>query len=58
MNNQEIFNALAELEQALFYKSRNPEELAAFQPILLQMHREARTMLCQWHNLTGCVNEV
>lgn len=57
MNNQEIFNTLSELEQALFYKKLNPEELQAFQGILIQMHGEVKTLLCQWHNLTGCVNE-
>ena len=57
MTNQEIFDSLAELEQALFYKSRNPEELAPFQTILMQMHRDAKTLLCQWHNLTGCSND-
>ena len=55
--NQAIFNMLSELEQALFYKSRNPEELKAFQLVLLKMHDEAKTLLIQWHNLTGCVNE-
>lgn len=57
MNNQEIFNTLSELEQALFYKARNPEELQSFQGILIQMHGEVKTLLIQWHNLTGCVNE-
>lgn len=52
--NQAIFNMLSELEQALFYKSRNPEELAAFQTVLYQMHDEAKTLLILWHNLTGC----
>lgn len=56
--NQAIFNMLAELEQALFYKSRNPEELSPFQLELLKMHTEAKTLLIQWHNLTGCKNEV
>ena len=57
MNNQEIFNTLSDLEQALFYKARNPEELQAFQGILMQMHGEVKTLLIQWHNLTGCKNE-
>jgi hypothetical protein len=57
MNNQEIFNTLSELEQALFYKKLNPEELQPFQTILYQMHSEVKTLLIQWHNLTGCVNE-
>ena len=55
--NQAIFNMLSELEQALFYRSRNPEELQAFQTILYQMHSEVKTLLIQWHNLTGCKNE-
>jgi hypothetical protein len=57
MNNQEIFNTLSELEQALFYKKLNPEELQPFQSILYQMHSEVKTLLIQWHNLTGCKNE-
>ena len=57
MNNQEIFNALSELEQALFYKMHYPDDLQAFQALLIQMHGEVKTLLIQWHNLTGCKNE-
>ena len=57
MSNQEVFDMLSELEQFLFYKSRNPEELDFFQLSLCEMHREAKTLLCQWHNLTGCINQ-
>lgn len=56
MSNQEVFNALAELEQYFFYKKNNPGELSAFWPQLIEMHEEVKTLLCQWHNLTGCEN--
>ena len=57
MNNQEIFNMLSDLEEFFYYKMQNPEELGAFWPQLAEMHSEAKTMLCQWHNLTGCKNQ-
>jgi len=56
MNNQEVFDALAELEQFFFYKKNSPGELSAFWSQLAQMHEEVKTLLCQWHNLTGCEN--
>ena len=54
MNAQEVMNALSEIEQFFFYKKKNPQELEYFQTELTQMHEEAKTLLCQWHNLTGC----
>lgn len=56
MDNQEVLNALAELEEFFFYKKNNPGELSAFWLQLARMHAEVRTLLCQWHNLTGCKN--
>ena len=57
MDNQEVFNMLAELESFFYYKLQNPEELGPFWSILNEMHTEADTMLRQWHNLTGCTNQ-
>lgn len=57
MSNQEVFNMLSELESFFLYKCRNAQELEPFQRILNQMHEEAKTMLMQWHNITGCINE-
>ena len=54
MNNQEALEKLADIEEFLYYKMQNPEELAQHWRILAQMHDEAKTLLCQWHNLTGC----
>lgn len=56
MSNQEVFNMLSELEEFFYYKMQNPEELGPFWKNLAEMHEEAKTMLCQWHNLTGCKN--
>lgn len=55
--NQEIFNTLSELEEFFLYKARNPEELEPFAGILHEMHTAAKTLVCQWHNLTGCKNQ-
>ena len=54
--NQEVFDKLSELEEFFFNKSRNPEDLQYFQTILFEMHRSMKTLVCQWHNLTGCKN--
>lgn len=56
MSNQDVFNMLSELEEFFFYKLHNPEELRPFWSNLAEMHQEAKTMLAQWHNLTGCKN--
>ncbi len=55
--NQDVFNTLSDLEEFFYYKARTPEELAPFQTILFQMHQEVKTLVCQWHNLTGCKNQ-
>ena len=55
--NQEVFNMLSELEEFFYYKLQNPEELSPFWTILSEMHQSAKTLVCQWHNLTGCKNQ-
>lgn len=59
MTNQEAFDKLSELEEFFFYKLRNPQELdnEYFRPILHEMHEEVKTLVRQWHNLTGCKNQ-
>ena len=57
MTNQEVFDALSNLEEFFRYKSWHPAELEPFYWILFEMHRSADTMLRQWHNLTGCTND-
>lgn len=54
--NQEIFETLSALEEFFFYKKNNPEELEPFRHNLFEMHQEIKTLVCQWHNLTGCKN--
>ena len=56
MDNQKVFDMLSELEEDLYYKMQNPEELAPFWTTLAGMHMYLKTMLCQWHNITGCTN--
>ena len=53
MSNKEVINMLSALEEFFYYKRRHPGELEAFQQILYQMHTEAKTLLVQWHNVTG-----
>lgn len=55
--NQEIFNIISDLEEYFYYKKQNPQELEPFFSILSEMHEEAKALLCQWHNITGCKNE-
>ena len=55
MSEQEVFNTLSELEEYFFYRMQNPGGLPF--SVLTEMHEEAKTMLHQWHNLTGCNNE-
>lgn len=57
MTNQEVFDRLSELEEFFYCKLQNPEEMMPFWSILAQMHQDAKTMLVQWHNLTGCRND-
>lgn len=57
MSDQQVFNMLSELEEFFYYKMCNPEELGAHWSSLVEMHQEVKTLLCQWHNLTGCKNE-
>lgn len=54
---QDAFNAMAALEEYLLYTARKPEELEPFAGILHEMHTAAKTLVCQWHNLTGCKNQ-
>jgi hypothetical protein len=54
---QEVFNKLSELEEFFYYKAKNPTELAPFAATLDRLHQEARDLLLQWHNLTGCENQ-
>lgn len=54
---QDAFNAMAALEEYLLYVSRKPEDLEPFSRILHEMHDAAKTLVCQWHNLTGCKNQ-
>lgn len=54
--NQEVFNALAELEEFFYYKMCNPGELSPHWSILAEMHISVKELLRQWHNLTGCTN--
>ena len=54
--NQEIFNALSELEEFFYYKMQNPEELSGQFDELVKLHEESKFMLKRWHDLTGCVN--
>ena len=51
MNDIEILETLAELEQALFYKKCNPEELEPFQHVVAELHGEVKSVLERWHNL-------
>jgi len=54
MDNQQVMEMLSEIEEYFFYRKNNPEELQAFWSILVEMHEAAKTLVCQWHNLTGC----
>lgn len=55
MSEQEVFNTLSKLEEYFFYRMQNPGGLPF--SVLTELHEEAKTMLHQWHNLTGCKNE-
>ena len=55
--NQEVFNMLSELEEYFYYKLQNPEELSRFWGTLAEMYEDTKTMLLQWHKMTGCVNQ-
>lgn len=55
MNNQEVFEMLANLEEFFFYKRLNEEELEK-QIIFQDMQETTGKLLLKWHNLTGCKN--
>lgn len=53
MTNQEIFNAMSDHEQLLFYSmSADPENQA-----LKEAHAAARASLEAFHKATGCINQ-
>lgn len=55
MNNQDIFEHLAEAEKALFYaktRSKEPERQA-----IAEVHESVKTALIKWHHITGCKNQ-
>ena len=56
MDNQEIFDALVNLEEALFYRKNDPRELSAYADALKEMHETIRNYVLKWHALTGCHN--
>ena len=53
MNAQEALNRLSELEEYFFYKKNDPRELEQSKEELEQMHMNIKSLLNQWHNLTG-----
>lgn len=55
MDNQQIFNSLSGLEEALYYKMQNPDDLDF--SALSAIHDSINNALCKWHNLTGCKNQ-
>ena len=57
MNAQEVLNRLSELEEYFFYKKNDPRELEQSKEELKQMHKNIKSLLNQWHNLTGCTIE-
>ena len=57
MNAQEVLNRLSELEEYFFYKKNDPRELEQSKEEIEQMHKNIKSLLNQWHNLTGCTIE-
>ena len=57
MNAQEVLNRLSGLEEYFFYKKNDPRELEQSKEELEQMHKNIKSLLNQWHNLTGCTIE-
>lgn len=55
MNNQEVFEMLANLEEFFFYKRLREEELEK-EIIYQDMQETTGKLLLKWHNLTGCKN--
>lgn len=55
MDNQEIFNSLSAIEEALYYRLNNPEGMDF--RILMDAHENVKTALIQWNALTGCTNQ-
>ena len=55
MNNQDIFEHLAEAEKALFYakiRAEEPERQA-----ISEVHEAVKTALIKWYHITGCKNQ-
>ena len=57
MNAKDVLNRLSELEEYFFYKKNDPRELEQSKEELKQMHKNIKSLLNQWHNLTGCTFE-
>ena len=53
MNNQEVMNALSDIEEFFFYKKNNPMELSSCEADLKQMHADIKALLEKWHKITG-----
>lgn len=55
MDNQEVFDALSDLEEAMYYRMQNPEHLP-FDSVT-EIHEKIKAALLEWHRITGCTNQ-